>query len=323
MNLNLVEIPRPDANTIWISKEYGIRSTREFTRHAQRDIFGVVSDVAAINLRGLHYTFSAGYKRYNAYSNQVKFPQFADETPISTKVNSLGLAVLFHGLNGQPSLWDEHAALFENTPEIEVYAPAVPQEGHLPLESDQSHALLKRIVDWTKANPGKPVALFGQSNGSRFALQFEIWLRERAPTTPVHVCITSGVMYGTSTVDLTNYVFWTDVTETFSFSKLSLANCEELAFGSDAARKLVGEGRKPLPSGVASRDYIMYSPMHDVHVPNTGSGLPILVPEGQELKTEKHYLVTNYGHNAIVTALAEKQIGDCVSWMKRSAEKAS
>lgn len=45
--IHIVQIPPPDQNTIWVSKKYGIRSRREFERHANRSFFQKVTDVAS------------------------------------------------------------------------------------------------------------------------------------------------------------------------------------------------------------------------------------------------------------------------------------
>lgn len=257
-------------------------------------------------------------KRYDAWHNSVTFPKFDDQTPIGStdKAKKIGLVVLFHGLNGQPSLWNGHVCELLKHSGVDLFVPEVPEAGHTRLADTASKVLLRRIVDWTKRNPGLPVALCGQSNGSRYPILFEPKLRKKAPTTPVHVSLTAGVVYGTSTVDLANTLVQTDLYPHRSFGKLSRANCKELAFGNDIARKQIRDVRKPLAPGVACRDYVMYSPIHDVLVPDTGSGLPILVLKGQKSKQEKHYIVTNYGHNAMVTALAERQIEYIVTWMK-------
>jgi hypothetical protein len=317
--LHMIEIPRPDQNTIWVSKEFGIRSRDEFVRRAGRSWGETTLDVASTQIRGVGYAVLACSKRYDSYKNSHVFPRFDDTTPLgsSEKTEKVGLAILFHGLNGQPSLWDDHIALLQNYPALDLFAPEVPDAGHRSLTDQTSQVLLQRIVDWTNKNPGKPVAFFGQSNGTRFALLFETWLRVHTPKTPVHVSLTTGVLFGTSSVDMINTVLKTIQSTAFTFGHLSQVNCAELAFGSDTARKLVGDARKSLDDGVAERDYVMYSSMHDVGVPDIGSGLPLLVCEGQTSKSERHYLVTNYGHNAIVTALAQKQVDDCMKWMNK------
>lgn len=311
-SLHLIEVPRPDQNTRWISQEFGIRKRKEFLRYENYTVIEKVQDFFSTQLHGADYTLSSAKKRLDSKLHPIQFAQFDDKTPIgkTDKVEKMGLAILFHGLNGQANLWDEHVALFKKHPEVDVLAPEVPDEGHQSLFDTTTTALLGRIVDWTKDNPGKPIALFGQSNGTRFALLFEILLRENAPKSPVHVSLTSGVLYGTILIQIAN--------ATCSFNLVSPINRKELALGSPTPKELVGEARKPLPEGVAERDYVMYAPKHDVLVPNTGSALPILVCDGQKLKKEKHYLVTNYGHNALVKGLdlSQKQIADCISWMK-------
>ena len=324
--LQIIEVPRPDNNAIWASKEYGIRARSEFERYNPQTFFKSGFDLASAWIRGGHYSLTEAYKRINAKYSNIHFPKFEDKTPIGTgfKADKLGLAILFHGLYGQPSLWDNHVSILEKN-NIDIYAPEVPDGGHKSLEDKTSYKLLDRIVDWTKGNPRKPIVIFGHSNGSRLAILFEIWLRTYAPETPVYVSLTAGVLFGTTAANVSNVLLKTDKGSNF-MGLLSQENGTEMPFGSDMARKLVENARKPLEKGVAERRFTMYSsflPVIDLLVPDTGSSLPILVPEEQELKSEKHYIIPNYGHNAMVTGIAERQVAECIEWMKSKNEKAS
>lgn len=320
-SLQFIEVPRPDQNTIWASKEFGIRSRSEFEKYIPRNFIQKVGDLGTAWASGGYYTVSAAAKRVSAQYTKLQAPKFDDTTPVGTdfKVDKLGLALLFHGLNGQPSVWDNHISLLKKN-ELDIYAPEVPDGGHKSIEDETSYILLNRIVDWTKRNPGKPICIFGQSNGSRLALLFEVWLRTKAPETPVYVSLTAGVLFGTSGANVTNNLLRTDGSNSSIISgMISQENGLELPFGSDMARKLVGEARKPLEKGTAERHYCLYAPLLpaiDLFVPDTGSSLPILVPDEQTSKSEKHYLIPNHGHNAMVTVIAERQVAECLEWLK-------
>lgn len=333
--MDIIEIRRPDEHTVWEAEEFGIRAKSEFMHQADRTIenrngenrtvaewaewgTGWARDGLSINWKGASYTYTSLVKRGTAIYNGSEFNQFDDPTPIGRidDVESIGLVVLFHGLNGQPSVWDDYIDCFNRDfPQVDTYFPEIPDGGHRSLHDDTTYVLLDRIVDWINRNPRKPVAFFGQSNGTRFAVLFETALRERAPQTNVYVSLSSAVLFGTRTVDNANAVLSTNEFPERSFGIVSDVNCEELAFGSQVARELVDNAREPLAEGVAERRYVMYSPIHDMLVPNTGSGLPILVPDGQRSKQERHYVVTTSGHNAIVENLVERRVHECMEWM--------
>jgi hypothetical protein len=224
---------------------------------------------------------------------------------------------LFHGLNGQPSLWNDHVVRLSKHDGLDVFVPEIPQAGNCHIEGDAFHKLLDRIVNWTIRNPLKPVAFFGQSNGSRVATRFEIWLRKSAPTTPVFVSLTGAVLFGSKTIEM--------LTGAISLGTVSAFMpgynvYQDLNYGSEPAKNLLRDIREPLARNVAKRYYAMYTPFHDHHVHSLGSALPIINPDKQESKEEHHYIVFNYGHNAIPTALVEQQISEYLKWMKNLSD---
>src|SRR5262249_9331287 len=194
-----VKIPAPDEQTIWIDKPYGIRDNHEFVRYDDRGFMQKTSDYTQALKHGAEYSWSAGTKRLQAVITGSIPSRFDDESIIG-RTGSLGLILLFHGLHGQPSLWDDHLALLAKFPEFDSLALEIPEAGVCSLDEPPFYSLLERIVDWTTCNPQKPIALFGQSNGSRVAAYFETLLREKAPKSPVHVSLTGAVLYGSATV---------------------------------------------------------------------------------------------------------------------------
>lgn len=311
---SIIRVPAPDLHTLWDNEEYGIRCEAEFKKYDHREYSQIVSDFIAVQKRGIGYQGSAIYKRVKTAFRGVKPPQFDDETVIG-RVNAKGLIVLFHGLNGQPTLWNDHLDTLTQYPDFDSIALEVPEAGVCSLEDDRFKSLLERIVDWTKRNPLKPIALFGQSNGSRVAAHFETLLREHVPQAPVHVSLTGGVLFGSEMVSKTAFDALSDL-------KLGYNIYKDLSFGSEVAKRLLKAVREPLKEGVAPRYYVMYAPYHDHLVHSLGSALPVINSDKQTSKREKHYMVYNYGHNAIPLGVREKQIHKCIKWMNQMQEPA-
>lgn len=243
------------------------------------------------------------------------------------ETNKNSLIVFFHGLNGRPSVWNTHVAEFEklakNNPEFsaEMFTPQVPRKGHCSLDDPEVIKLFDGINEWCKNNPGKPVTLFGQSNGSRLALALEVYLRDKSPGTPVLVSSTGGAIYGSSTVEKLTKHISPETLEKISFGMVTKVACEQLNYGSDSSKKLLEGARKSLGPNVAQRKYQLIGAFYDSHLSNPASSLPILNPNGEENKIEKHYLVTDYGHNSVVNACTDKQVKTVFNWMSNWTSK--
>lgn len=311
--LFMIKISAPDQNTLWDNEEYGIRSKEEFEKYDKRTIPQMGLDFLDAQKHGIAYQSSSISKRIAATISEIKPPQFDDKSEIG-KTNAKGLIILFHGLNGQPTLWNDHLDSLSKYPDFDSIALAVPEAGVCSLEDTRFESLLERIVDWTKRNPLKPVAFFGQSNGSRVAANFETLLREHAPKTPVHVSLTGAVLFGSEMVSKTNIDILAELKSGYNVYK-------DLSYGSEMSKRLLKAVREPLKEGVAPRYYVMYAPYHDHHVYSPGSALPIINPSKQSSKTEKHYMIYNYGHNSIPLGVREKQIQKCIKWMIRMGKK--
>lgn len=321
---NRVEVPRPNSQTRWINEELGIRHKREFKRYDTRCGLEKAFDFTSLIAGEVGYAFGAIPTRIAVAYNNISYPHFDDESALG-KTGSQGLAVLFHGVNGHPSAWNKHVeALEQQGNNLDIMPMELPNKGHCYTNGTEAQALLNRVVDWTRRNPGKPIALFAHSNGSRFAVRLETWLRERAPQTPVHVSLAGGVLYGSSRINQLMSLASPDDLQTLTRGFISPILCEELAFGSDSAKNLLREARTPLAENVANRDYVMYATLNDTHVPDCGSSLAIVNPDGaQSRKTERHYLVHTYGHLAMANSLAKEQVADCLNWMHRHGSEAT
>jgi pimeloyl-ACP methyl ester carboxylesterase len=307
---SIVKIPPPDSHTLWENERFGIRADKEFARYESRSNMSKVFDYMSVCFHALKYTMEAGYKRLDSMINTKQISEFDDNESIG-KTGSIALVILFHGLHGQSSVWDNHIDQLKDYHEIDVLTPEIPEAGQSDIDSEPFSCLLNRIIDWTKRNPLKPIVLFGQSNGSRVATHYEILLREKAPSTPVLVSLTAAVLFGSVMIN------------TFKFDSLySLISdkyniYDDLNYGSEKSKNLIDEVRKPIKDHVAPRHYSMYAPYHDHHVHSLGSALPIINPDKQSGKTEDHYVIYGYGHNAAPTGIFPIQIDECINWIKK------
>lgn len=289
---------------------YGIRLNEEFP--IKHNLFSVVSTI----FHELTYTIKAGYKNFIS----LKKPEHLDLVPLDGKD---GLVVFFHGLNGKPSVWNDHLGKFKKLAEkneetsLAFYTPLVPNKGHCTLADTGIDMIVENIEQWIALHPNKPVVLFGQSNGSRVALEIETRLRERAPQTPVSLSLTGPVLFGTSLIDKITEKLNPNLLSKISFGSLTPVCIEELRQGSDSSKKLLRKARKNLPEGCAERRYRMYAPVIDSHILEKGSALPILNANRETFKNEKHYLVPGYGHNSIVNAFTQEQVEKSLHWIKR------
>lgn len=214
---------------------------------------------------------------------------------------SRGLCVLLHGLRSHPVAWHSQVSLLQKEPRVDFFVPFVLKKGMCSLE-EAAQAILPTILDYARKNPKRPICILGHSNGSRLAMWLEINLRRNAPTTPVKVSTIAGVHFGSSRMQLLKQVgiaacFYPDVLR------------DELSFGSNTAKQLLGEVLAPLPERVAPRDYEFYATPTDVSVPDLGSSLPRLK------KGERIHILHGHSHDSIVGAVAKQQIESCLRWI--------
>jgi alpha-beta hydrolase superfamily lysophospholipase len=308
---HFVKVPPPDDNTKWHDREYGIRDLSDFAKLDTRsDLQKSVNYIQTV-FHGAQYSISNTHKQIQAQFNTENFPEINVTEPIGSS-DKRALVVFFHGLNGHPSLWSEHINYFESNYEIDIIAPKIPARGNCDIEDEIFLGFFNRIVDWTLRNPSKPVALFGQSNGSRIALLFETWLRNKAPQTPVYVSLTGPVLFGSKTVEKFKAQLDTAANLLFDYNVFS-----DLNFKSPSAKKILQSARDHLAKGVAERCYSIYAPFHDHYIYSLGSALPIINPNKDPGKIEQHYIIYNYGHNAVVAGIAKPQINECINWINK------
>ena len=217
------------------------------------------------------------------------------------KSDSKGLVVLLHGLRSDPVAWYCQLGILQKYEKIEVYAPTVTKRG-LCSRNEAAEPILDLLVNYTQQHPGKPICLLGHSNGSRLVAWLEIQLRERAPKTPIKVSTIAGVLLGSSQMDRLEEV---GLAERFYPEALR----QELKFGSETAKDLLGQLSSDLSDGCAERDYEFFATTEDLSVPDLNSSLPRIN------RNERFHILHGHSHDSIITAVAQQQIDSCVSWI--------
>lgn len=213
-----------------------------------------------------------------------------------------GLCVLLHGLRSHPAAWHPQVSLLRKESGVEVLVPCVPRKGMCSLE-EAAQPILPIILDYARKNPQKAIFIGGISNGSRLATWLETQLRKEAPSTPVKVSTIAGIHFGSSRMQLLE---WLGIASCFYPRSLR----DELHFGSQKAKELLQAVLAPLPERVAPRDYEFYATTADLSVPDLGSSLPRLN------KGEKIHILHGHSHDSIVAAVANQQIASCLQWMR-------
>lgn len=306
-------------NAIWLNKDYGIRSNVEFLKNNFLQKQKTVKNLAATIFREFAYSIKAILK------NVILTPLFPAKcrTLLTEKTEKQALIIFFHGLNGKPSVWDNHISKFNKISKkcpqfnVQLFAPKIPKRGHCTLKHPELIAIYDQVVNWANNNPGKPIVIFGHSYGSRIGLRIETFLRKRAPGNPVLLTLSGGVLYGTSKIQGLTKKISAKTLERLTLGLMTSVACEELALESNSSKKLLKNARKPLKEGVAKRCYRKYAALYDSHIKEMGSSLPILTIGNQKNKNEKDYVVNGYGHNSLVDAVSDRQVQKCYRWINK------
>ncbi len=282
-----------------ISPHLSVRMPTDSSLRAQYDHRGTfkrVGDFASSLWLQVKYT-SAFVSRKRTWEN---LQQCGDK--VEWKAKSQALFVLVHGLRSHPAAWDSQLSILKNYPKMDVFAPVVPQKGMCSLE-EATKPILPILLDYAQKNPGNPICLLGVSNGTRVITWLETELREKAPKTPVKVSAISGVLFGSSRMNLLNRL---GLAKYFYPKALQ----SELVYGSSKAKELLNRLRAPLPENTAPRQFEFYATTEDLSVPDLESSLPKLY------KGEIFHVLHGHSHDSIVTAVAKQQIASCMSWIR-------
>lgn len=226
----------------------------------------------------------------------------------SWQTESKGLYVLVHGLNGHPCIWQSQINQLRQDENKDIFVPYVPLKGNGPLEA-VVNPILKVIKDYISKHPREPVCLFGVSNGGRICMYLETQLRSFAPSTPVKVSTVAAVHFGSSRMDMINYLY-----ERTGYSLgYHPSIIKDLSFGSNKAKEILDAAHQPLPGGV-ERAFEFFASTEDLHVPEISSSAPKLKNISSQIK---YVVVNGYDHSGIVAGVAKQQVDSCKEWMNK------
>jgi len=249
--------------------------------------------------------FQLGVKKYMRKHGVSDFDQIDMKPGIKDPYHSKqwkpkteGLFVMMHGLMGHPSIWhNQITKLKETMPNCERFVPFVSKQGNCGLE-EAGRPILNKIVEYTKANPGKPICLLGVSNGATLCHYIETELRKEVPGASVMVSSVAGVHYGSKKIDLAN--------------RIRLHNPairKRLAFASAEAKKLLDAVKQPLGEG--KRKFVYFASLADSLATHVGTALPRIGHADTS-----HYVVDEEGHSSIVKRVMDAQLEQCSGWLK-------
>lgn len=309
-----------NAEVKWTSEEYGVRANESLTPHKQLGLLETVKNISLTVLREVAYMTTTPLK--NKIQKAFKF--YEKYTDLNTGPSEKkALAVCLHGLNCTTENWDDHInqleQLSEDFPEFsaDIFAPNIPEKGHCTFEDEGLKKIYQKILTWAENNEGKPIVIYGHSNGSRIGLKLETLLRATAPTSPVHLSIVAGVVYGTSAIDKAELVLSQNNIKRMTRGKITPVACENLKRESEPSKAILTEALKPLESDVAKRYFRKYAAAYDTYVHETGSSLPMLNPHGDNRIKEKDFIITDEGHNSIVSGARRDQVARSFHWINK------
>jgi hypothetical protein len=296
----------------WENKDLGIMGEEYFTEYTRtfKEMVQGASNVIPYLVSAFSKKIESSFVTNDPYQNLV-----------TKKSHSIALIVLFHGLNGDPSVYDGHKRQFERVMGIfqnfsmQLYVPTVPGRGHIELLKDeQIKEIFATIAAWGNNHPGVPIIFFGQSRGGTVGIAAELFLRKHAPSNPVLFIGTGAAMYGSQIISTARSLFSDDDIDTLTKGMVSKTICTELSFGCEPLQELLRKARERLEEHVAKRTYKWYGSTFDNHLGHTGAALPILNVNDPH-KSEEHFLVTNYGHDSIVGFDVPLLVHECVKFI--------
>jgi hypothetical protein len=255
-------------------------------------LWSVISKTIGL-IKDLFYVISTLFSRITHRNNYVtnKIPE--------DNVNSGGLCVLLHGLNGHPSSMDCVRDELEEKLEkpVTFYQPFVEKRGNCSIE-DSSDKIYKLVVEWGEKNPEKPIIFCGVSNGARMSAYIATKLKtDPSLANPIKVNSIAGPFFGSKMVnqpDLSErgQSIWKWLMR--NPMRYSKAIFDELSWGNEKAKKIIDDMRPVANEKMMSFDF--YGTWGDSKVTSFTSSLP------RDINGGSYYVFKYEGHSSIVKA---------------------
>lgn len=250
------------------------------------------------------FTFGAGCLERTIQKKVFWRPTEQDVT--AWNVQSCGVAFFLHGIGEKnPYIWMNHIqSITKACSEMDLRAFYIPKRGECANEEAIAD-IVKVIRDYVQTNPGKPITLYGVSNGARLLLHVDEALSD-LENTPIYFQSIAGPHFGTCVMDMAERVL-----QCFGKNRDAI---NELKFNAD--RELIKrlKERKAMPL----RAYDFYATECDPLVRSTAfnnihtTSLPILG------KGETHILLKGQekaGHVSIIERIIPLQVERMCKWI--------
>ena len=232
--------------------------------------------------------------------------------PVETGVSdwsqdSTAASFFIHGVHGVPQIWTDHIKnIVKEHPKMDIRAFYVPKKGDCGVNVAICD-IVKVIRSYHAAHPGRPIAVYGVSNGARALLHIDKAL-EDLNETPILFQSIAGPHHGSYMMDLVSQIGLT-----FLFSKESV---DELQLENQKSKDIIDYLRKRKFNPLRAYDF--YATECDAHVRASLIGnihmvsLPILA------KGETHILLKGdkmAGHSNIVEEICSMQLDRMKRWL--------
>lgn len=217
--------------------------------------------------------------------------------PLKQTLDKKTLIVFLSGLNGTPSIFDEHILeiIQEDLNDIDIFVPNVLKRGFASLD-DILPSILHEIQTWAKIPGDKKLVLVGISNGARIARGLDAALGTNngwANIKKLQFISIVGACRGSYAVNVINKLKLSFILNS-SLKKEMPVGCQRMI----KLEKDWLEGLSQSPQ--VRREYIFIATPHDWLVPNFDSTL-LRVP----LENAQYAIVGNNGHFSIIIRSAK------------------
>lgn len=133
------------------------------------------------------------------YEGKLRYP--ANSLPWKNQ-QSNGLYLFIHGLRGSPTDWASYTKrIGQDESNATIFTPNVYAKGNISLEK-AADPILEAVRDYLREHPGRPINIFGTSNGSRICTYIENNLpQEELGKSCLRIVSIAGILNGTKFID--------------------------------------------------------------------------------------------------------------------------
>lgn len=221
-------------------------------------------------------------KELSATYNLENLPWNKQEGP------SDGLFFFIHGYDGKPQRWYDYLLDAQSkAPGAHHLVPHVPHKGNCPLE-EAGKPLLEVVQNYVHKHPGKPLYLFGFSNGTRLVTYIEAHL-QLPPGSSLNVVSIAGIHSGSRVV--------TNMQKVARAAGMNSELIKQLIYHSVTSQELLAlrETRADIRKEIQTR-HIFFASTEDEAIQPISTALP-------GIAKALHRVVHGHTHSSIMAAV--------------------